>query len=241
LIRGRQEGTGEWLLESNEFQHWVNHNGQILFCPGIPGAGKTVITSIVVEYLSTKFENDASIGIGYLYSNFRRQQEQNRENLLLNLLKQLARGQPSMPESVETLYGRHEKKKTRPLLAEIAKTLNSVVSGYTRTFIIIDALDECHNFDRNLTSFLSEIFNLRSNTGANIFATSRFIPEITKEFEGSLSVEIRASDGDMQKYVAGHISRLPKFVSDSPELQREIEAEIISAADGMYRLLIQLW
>jgi hypothetical protein len=30
-IRRRQEGTGEWLLMSNEFQGWANQNKQILF------------------------------------------------------------------------------------------------------------------------------------------------------------------------------------------------------------------
>jgi hypothetical protein len=70
FIRGRQEGTGEWLLKSKQFEDWISQNSQILFCPGIPGAGKTVITSIVVEYLSTKFENDAGVGIGYIYCNF---------------------------------------------------------------------------------------------------------------------------------------------------------------------------
>jgi Cdc6-like AAA superfamily ATPase len=241
FVRGRQEGTGEWLLKSNEFQHWVNQDSQTLFCPGIPGAGKTIITAIVVEHLSKTFGNDAKVGIGYLYCNFRRQQEQSREGLLLNLLKQLAQAQPSVPESVETLYKHHEKQKTRPSFVEIVRVLNSVVSGYTRAFIVIDALDECQAFGGDRKSFLSEIFNLQANTGANIFATSRFIPAITEEFKGCLSVEIRAMDGDVQKYIAGHISRLPSFVSDRPELQREIEAEIISAADGMYFLPMLPW
>jgi hypothetical protein len=74
FIRRRQKGTGEWLLKSNEFQDWIKQSNQTLFCPGIPGAGKTIITSIVVEDLCTRFQNDTSIGITYLYCNFRRQQ-----------------------------------------------------------------------------------------------------------------------------------------------------------------------
>jgi hypothetical protein len=35
-----QEGTGQWLLNSDEFQVWINQRKQTLFCPGIPGAGK---------------------------------------------------------------------------------------------------------------------------------------------------------------------------------------------------------
>jgi len=54
FISRRQEGTGLWLLNSREFQDWLSSSKQTLFCPGIPGAGKTVVTSIVVDYLFTK-------------------------------------------------------------------------------------------------------------------------------------------------------------------------------------------
>ena len=41
-----QEGTGQWLLNSNEFKTWLNQNQQTLFCPGIPGAGKRSLSSL---------------------------------------------------------------------------------------------------------------------------------------------------------------------------------------------------
>src|ERR1700759_771510 len=42
IIARRQGGTGEWILKSHEFQEWLKQNHQTLFCPGIPGAGKTI-------------------------------------------------------------------------------------------------------------------------------------------------------------------------------------------------------
>jgi hypothetical protein len=45
FISRRQAGTGQWL------------NKQALLCPGIPGAGKAIIRSIVVKYLFDKFRN----------------------------------------------------------------------------------------------------------------------------------------------------------------------------------------
>jgi hypothetical protein len=83
VIGRRQEGTGQWLLDSKEFLTWLNQSEQTLFCPGIPGAGKTMVTSIVVDHLWTRFQKDASIGIAYLYYNFRRQEEQKPTDLLL--------------------------------------------------------------------------------------------------------------------------------------------------------------
>ena len=233
FVGRQQEGTGQWLLDSNRFQDWLIKGKQTLFCPGIPGAGKTIITSIVVEHLNTKFENDASIGIAYLYCSFQRQQEQNPTDMLASLLKQLIQEQHSVPESVKSLYERHEKRK-RPSLEEISKLLHSVVAGYSRVFILIDALDECQTSNGVRRKFLSEVFNLRAKTGVNLFATSRFIPEITGEFEESISLEIRASSEDVQRYLDGHMSQLPAFVLRSRDLQEEIRTTITKAVDGMY-------
>jgi hypothetical protein len=234
FIRTRQEGTGQWLLESSEFQEWACQNKQTLFCPGIPGAGKTVLTSIVVDYMERRFESDHSIGIVYLYCNFRRQHEQNPEDLLASLLKQLIQGQPSMPESMKSLYERHKSRRSRPSFDEISKELHSVASNYSRTFIIIDALDECEVSDGGRRMLLSEIFNLQAKTGACFFATSRFIPEIMKEFEGRRLLEIRAGDNDVRRYIDAKMSRLRPFVERNFTLQEEIKSEIIKAVDGMY-------
>jgi NACHT domain len=215
-------------------QEWVNQSKQTLFCPSIPGAGKTMITSIVVESLCTKFQDDANIGIAYLYCNFRQQQEQKPTDLLLSLLKQLLQERPSVPENVKTFYKRHNNKQTWPAFEEISKVLHSVVADYFRVFIIIDALDECQVSAGGRRRFLSEIFNLQAKTGINIFSTSRFIPEIMKYFEGSIPLEIRASSEDVQRYLEGHMSQLPSFVSRRIDLQEEIKTKIVQAVDGMY-------
>ena len=105
---------------------------------------------------------------------------------------------------------------------------------YSRVFIVVDALDECQVFDGCRSRFLSEIFNLQVKCGVNVFATSRFIPGITERFNGSTSLEIRASGEDVRKYLEGHMSQLPSFVSCNVDLQEEIVNKIVQAVDGMY-------
>ena len=233
FINRRQEGTGQWLLNSSEFQEWLNKSKQTLFCPGIPGAGKTIITSIVVDHLCTRFQNDASIGIAYVYCNYQQQQEQGPADMLASLLKQLIQERPPAPNSVKTLYERHEAKGTRPSCDEIRKELQSVVPGYSRVFIVIDALDECRA--SNTRRLLSEIFDIQTMTGANLFATSRFIPEIVKEFEGSISLKICASDEDVLRYLDRQIPQLLRSgISRYADLQDMIRKEILKAVSGMY-------
>lgn len=113
-----------------------------MFCPGIPGAGKTVLTSIIVKDLNARYRGDGDVGIAYIYCNFRRKDEQNAEGLLAALLKQLAQGRSSLPDIVKSIYETHNANRTRPSFGEISKALKSVVTMYSRVFIIIDALDE---------------------------------------------------------------------------------------------------
>jgi hypothetical protein len=193
-----------------------------------------MITSIVIEHLYTRFQNDSSIGIAYLYCNFRRQHEQKPEDLLASLLKQLVQEQPSIPESISSLHKRHRDKRTRPSFEEISKALHSVVTDYSKTFIIVDALDECQVSDGGRRRFLSEIFSLQTRTGANLFTTSRCIPEIMNEFKEATLLEIRASSEDIRKYLNSHMSQLPSCALKSRDLQEKVRTEIVQAADGMY-------
>jgi hypothetical protein len=235
FISRRQEGTGRWLLNSNEFHKWLNQSKQTLFCPGIPGAGKTMITSIVVDHLWTEFQNDANIGIAYLYCNYRQQQEQKAEDLLSSLLKQLAQEQLPVPEAVKNLYEHHRTKRIRPSFDKIVKALHFTIELYSRVFIIIDALDECHVSSQGRDRLLSAVFGLQAQTQINLYATSRFVPEITSQFERCISKEIRAKDDDVLRYINGRIPQLLRSrISKYLDLQNAIRRQLVEAVDGMY-------
>ncbi|KAK4656916.1 hypothetical protein QC762_0040510 [Podospora pseudocomata] len=239
-LKRRQPGTGQWLLDSEKFKGWLSASNQTLFCPGIPGAGKTILTSVVVDHLGSKFHNDPKIGIAYIYFNFQRQDKQTIDDLLASVLKQIAESQPSVPGSVKDLFDKHMFKRTRPLLDETLRVLQSVAATCSRVFIVVDALDECQTSEGCRRRFLSELFNLQKMHGINIFATSRSITEIVDRFKTSISLEIRASTADVAQYLEGHISQLPSFVQQDRRLREEITAGISEAVDGMF-LLAQIY
>jgi hypothetical protein len=202
-----------------------------LFCPGIPGAGKTILTSIIVQELTTRFRNDKSIGIAYQYCNFQRKDTQKAQDLLESLLKQLSEERSSLPDSVKSLYDKHKEKRTRPSLDEISRTLQSVASIYSRVIIIVDALDECQVSDGCRMTFLTEIFSLQTKTRANLFATSRFIPDITEKFNGSTIFEIHAHNKDVRLYLDSRISQSKQKLLETH--REEIKTEITKAVHGM--------
>jgi hypothetical protein len=106
---------------------------------------------------------------------------------------------------------------------------------YSRVFIAIDALDECQVSGQCRDNLLSEVFKLQALTGANLLTTSRFIPDIMKEFKKYPSLEIRANDDDVMRFLDGHmLSQLPQpCVRTNPEIQEQIKTKITRAVDGM--------
>lgn len=234
FINRRQEDTGQWLLDSVEYQAWLQTEKQTLFCPGIPRVGKTIFTSIVVDDLTTRFHHNPDIGIAYIYCNFRRWDEQKADDLLASLLKQLSQGRSYLPAHVKALYEKHKDKRTRPSFDEISSALQSVSAMYSKVIIIVDALDECQPSDGCRSKLLSHIFSLQADNVGSFFATSRPIPDIERYFKECLRLEIIANDEDVRRYVHGHMSHLPKFVCNRPDIQEEIETEITGAVEGMY-------
>jgi hypothetical protein len=66
----RQAGTGLWLLESREFAEWKENAASRLWLHGIPGCGKTILSSTIIEALLQHCGSDTSIAAAYFYFDF---------------------------------------------------------------------------------------------------------------------------------------------------------------------------
>lgn len=221
------------MLDSTEFKNWLESKGKTLFCSGIPGAGKTVLSAIVVDHLCGKFGQDSSIGIAWLFCEYHRHNEQTLEHLLSSLLKQLLKQQTTLPNCVTELYELHQRRTTRPSINDIAKLLKSATATLSRVFFIVDALDECQLTDGCQMDFISNLFTFQDGAKTNIFATSRHIDSIQSKFSGCVSLEIKAADEDIRMYLRGQRRRFTQdMVND--ELQARIESKVVKASANMY-------
>lgn len=185
----------------------------------------------MVDYLCSKFYNNTRIGVAYIYCNFKIQDEQKIDDLLASVLKQLAESLLYLPESIKDLYNRHRVKRTRPSINEMLTVLQSVILLYSRIFIVVDALDECQESSGCRARLISELFNLQRSNGANIFTTSRFIPDIMDKFKGSREVEIRAHDEDVRKYLKSQIMQCGSALLKAR--YEEVTTEITKVVQGM--------
>ncbi|KAK6342417.1 hypothetical protein TWF718_007818 [Orbilia javanica] len=226
----RQKGTGQWFLNSPEYQTWLE-NKQILFCPGIPGAGKTILTSIVIDDLTDRYSHNASIGIAYIFFDFKGTAQLHLDDLLLSIFKQLATSLALLSDCVSQVCEEYQRF-NRLSRKTIIEALYKAVGFYSRTFIIIDALDECRS---DLGKLFEELFELRQSHYINIFATSRYIPEIQEIFSGnSVQLDIKPPDMDIRAYLEGQISL--KGTRVLKKNKETIVTEILESAHGVFLL-----
>ncbi|KAJ7218761.1 ankyrin repeat-containing domain protein [Mycena rebaudengoi] len=228
----RQEGTGRWLLEDPRFRTWLLSPGEIIWCSGIPGAGKTVLASIIVDYLRSHMQSD-SVAVAAVYLNHKESGVQSPSNILAGLWWQLVSERP-ISASVQKLYQKHQKQCTRPSLDDVRDIVRSAVAEWSRVFIIVDALDEYPEAHRRIL-----LDTLAAIGAVSLLLTSR--PNIAPEsfFPAALVLEICAREEDIRRYIDVHIqtsSRLSKHVRVRPELRAEIESKIIGDVDGMFLL-----
>jgi hypothetical protein len=214
----------------------VDGEKQMLFCPGVPGAGKTMLASIVIDHLQSRFHDRPGAGIAFVYCNFRRQDEQTAEHLIASLLKQLACRLSSLPGAVKALYDRHAARGLRPSLGALAEALRCVAAMYEeKVFIVVDALDECKATDGTRENLMRMLLSLQSadSLKVNLLTTSRSISDVERQHASVPRLEVRATKGDIQQYVQGHMSELKPFVARRQDLQKEIVTGISDAVDGM--------
>ncbi|KAF3181117.1 hypothetical protein TWF788_006618 [Orbilia oligospora] len=231
-------GTGEWLLTSIQYRNWLDGAKEILFCPGIPGAGKTVLTSTVINDLLDQRtrSNNPNIGIAFIYFDFKGSAALEVEDLFSDLLKQLGDTRAgSLPKRFKKLFDDH-KDSGRPPLKEIIEVLRTIVRTYSRVFIVLDALDEYQNQNQR-SVFLGKLFEMNEDEGINIYATSRRINDIQNRFTklGTCKeCEIRASTEDIKRYLEIRIEEVGN--SCVREHKETIQQMISERAQGMFLL-----
>jgi hypothetical protein len=190
-----------------------------------------MLTSIVIDDLQRRYRTYPSIGIAYIYCDYRTRDEQTAERTLQSLLKQLVEQQNPISASVQQFWQDHVHQ--RPLLRSISRCLQSVVASFSEVFILIDALDECKVLDGCRTSFMWEMCTLQEVSRTHVLATTRHILHIIDSFRADQVMEVRASAHDVQMFIEGNLDSLPSFVRRNTALLEEIKATIGESVDGM--------
>jgi Cdc6-like AAA superfamily ATPase len=217
-------------VDAPEVSTWLNEPKATLFCPGIPGAGKTMVAAIAIDHLLNTVQHSKH-GVAYVYCNYKAQEEQDLSSALAAILKQLVSGRPSAIEHIERLHQKHADRGTKPSVDEIASALRNVLAHYPYSCVVIDALDECQTATRH--QLMAKLRDLQAGNDVRLMVTARFIPDIEDAFKAALRLEVQASREDVKRFIAGQTYRLPACIQRSTALQDMVQEKILEAVEGM--------
>lgn len=162
LVGRRQAGTSQWNLDTAEFISWVDKEKQTLLCLGMPEAEKPVVTSVVIDHLTTRLRTCRDVGNMHLYYDHGRQPEQKTDDLLASILKQLVQAQTCLPGSLRALHATHKIKHTRPSFVDISSVSDFVVALYYR-------------LSRHLDAFVSHLVLCFGHSGSDLSHASGYL------------------------------------------------------------------
>ena len=210
-----------------------------MWCRGIPGAGKTVLASLMIDSLrepemtqNSPRSQQACNGVAGIYCSYK--SPQITANLLGSLLQQLLLPLTSISDSDQAAIATEN----------VTKSLSKALKQYQSTFIIADALDECPNrieLLKELRQLLESTYTNPSDTLLHILVTGRdsVAAEMKRELKPDECLEIRSSEADVRSYLQQGLcvqSQLLQWIKDSPEFGCLIVEAIISRVNGMFLL-----
>lgn len=225
-----QDGTGQAFLSSDKFQRWLEGPCATIFCPGLPGAGKTVMASIVKSHLDDKMMG-SNHPTAVLYFNYKRHLEDHtHQTLLLAILAQFLSRRDKVPDRLWESC----KRNVLPHMDDIISILESLVQSSHRSFLIMDALDEFYDDDGARTRFLHLIQRIQASGSLRIMMTAR--PHLTDDLAISkwpdATIEITATADDLHTYLDHKICGIP-YLPDDFDFRQSIADRIVEASAGM--------
>ncbi|KAL8708822.1 MAG: hypothetical protein Q9220_006383 [cf. Caloplaca sp. 1 TL-2023] len=233
IFSRREQGTGEWLILSKTFEGWVSGQDRTLLCPGIPGAGKSILASTVVDHLRNLPMGVPPVGVAAIFFNFKERGIHTTEDLLAALCVQLMQHLGHLPQQLIDLHHTCSSVGARPTIQDILAIFKDIISLLDKAYVVLDALDESSEIVRRLL-----LQNLKkSGSQVRLLITTRHVDEIIREFPNSARTEIRASCNDLERYISSRIAsnnRLARFVQQPSALAQNICKSVISSADGMF-------
>ncbi|KAI5840134.1 hypothetical protein DFP73DRAFT_197875 [Morchella snyderi] len=175
-IRERRiKGTGEWLLQHPTFKNWMNGNPgcTVLWGCAKPGAGKTFISSKVIDHIKSQapIHNSA---VGYYFFDHMEKDRVSHKDILSSLIGQLALHAPCFPVVYHTLISRlwPDYQEPKPSLEKLFNNLIETSKFFDQVFFIFDGVDEDNQHEEFLLKFVQNMAVVKMS----VFITSNSPP-----------------------------------------------------------------
>ena len=228
-------GTCTWILDRPEFNTWRDKGSEnavtrLLWLTGVPGAGKTVLSSFVINNFTAASSERTSPPILHFFFKLTDNDKNSVLAVTRSLLYQLYSLFPAAL-STEIVALRDNSGKERALSEQgLWDLFVKHTKELTNLIIVLDALDECKGVD----VLLRRISSLLQCCRARIFVASRREENIALALAGYPQIVICHEDveADIHSYVTAEIKEIPRFRGKSVQ-HRMIDA-LSSGHGGMF-------
>ncbi|KAJ7279596.1 hypothetical protein C8J57DRAFT_1221250 [Mycena rebaudengoi] len=236
------EGTAIWFLDGDQLTEWIEKPGS-LWIEGNSGTGKSVISSTVIRKLlhDRPPSDHGTAAVGYFYFDFRDDKKQLVDTMLRSVVFQLS-GQSLDPyAALNSQYEKLSQGQTLPTTQDLLGILDRLLLEFRRTYIVLDALDECRETDlQDLVELLSKL-RMRTESSLHLLLTSQPREIFTASFKGveQLALEPEKTQKDIKHFVSDEVQlrlqRLKHWGGWKP-CAEEIITKVVGKSNGMFRL-----
>ena len=238
-IKLRYQGTGIWFLDGLKFRGWVDLRNGFLWLFAIPGSGKTILASTVIEWLREHKQSN-TVGLAYFYCDYKDKQKQSPTRIIQHFTIDTWSRNDEVFERVQTFFERQLKENPAytPEFDELLTNFSHFLGdSFEEIYIVVDALDESE--DRECVAYALRTIS-ETCPYSNIFVTSRHEIDIARTFEGLPNTTIEATDvaDDIELYVKAEVAakiKARKLKLRDPALADVICDTLIEGAHGMFQ------
>jgi len=159
-LEQRHKGSGLWFLESGAFTEWKTRRNSFLWLHGIPGCGKTILSSAIIKNLDSILSSQPLL---YFYFDFTDTGKQTFESMIRALISQLYYKHIETSQPLDTLFSSCEDGRRQPTCRLLCEAFLHMIEQVKEVWLVLDALDECYTRKgpptEGLLSWIREVLN----------------------------------------------------------------------------------
>ncbi|KAL2802448.1 hypothetical protein BJX63DRAFT_437864 [Aspergillus granulosus] len=241
-LQQRHEGSGTWFIKSEQFINWKTQRKSFLWLYGIPGCGKTILSSTIIQYLAST----PSSPLLYFYFGFNDTSKQTLESMVRSFIAQLYFKREDTRHCLDSLFTSCETERRQPTLDVLCQVFLHMLVQVSEAWVVLDALDECCTRNgpstEGILSWIRDLLN-SDQRNVHLLVTSRPEQDIQAEFdewtgsENRVVIQSNLIADDISVYIQTRVKEdkgLMRWHSRR-DVQEEIETTLTEKADGMFR------
>lgn len=213
----------------------------MIWLHGKPGSGKTVLSSTIINQIRQEYPSSDKVAVVYFYFDFNDAEKQKPVNMIRSLVSQLPEQCSEAFDKLRQDFSSCNDGGRQPGVERLLEVFRDIVQGLDKTFVILDALDECpERQEQGLFNRIRQIYGF-DTPKVHMLLTSRSLTDIEDNLvpltkcENRMRIDSTIVDRDIFAYIDEQLRCDVRFKrwSNMPQVQEEIRENLMKKADGM--------